>query len=367
VLEIGELERKYILNPGVVRVALIGLGSIARFHLDALSRIGTVSVVGACDPDLRRREAASNRGIPVYASISELFESAKLDVAHILVPPSAHFETGRDCLRRGCHIFVEKPICISSVECRNLIEAADEAGSLVGVNHNQCWNPAFRSFLRAASGGELGQIKNVTVHYCVDALPVRGHWSGKDKFNSVLELAAHPLSLITKLVGPVREAMARPCEWQMIAGTSVVSSWHAALTCEGGPANCFVSFGDTYRDCSIFIVGEDGSARIDLERNIWQIWKKSQFAAPLDNAISTLITSSVAAWQGVGNLISHASSILGFGQRSDDIFARAFQASVADYYSALLHGRSPSVCVRDGEDVVKACEKVVDSLRGWRN
>jgi predicted dehydrogenase len=112
-------------NDHPVRVALVGLGGISRFHLLALRRIPWVSVAGGCDSDPRRRDFARSRwGIAAYASIAELLNATRVDVIHILAPPSRHVELGLECLSRGCHIFMEKPMGVTSSECRLLEEAA---------------------------------------------------------------------------------------------------------------------------------------------------------------------------------------------------------------------------------------------------
>jgi predicted dehydrogenase len=329
----------------------------------ALREIPGILIGGGCDPDKRCRDFVFSRwGIATYASISELLDATQVDVAHILVPPFRHVEVALECLSRGCHVFMEKPMGISSSECRVLGQAATASRCTVGVNHNQRWNPAFVSLLKKASKGYLGQIKNVFALHCIDTPLVRGNWAVTAKCNSVLELGPHPLSLIIELLGPVREALAQPCQMKTLSERPVVSSWQASLLCETGSANCFVSIGDTYQECSILVVGEDGSARVDLQRNLFQIWTKSQFSLPLDNLFSTLRTGSAGAWRALGNFVTYASSVIGVGRHSGDVFSLGIQASLADFYSALRGGYSPLVGFPQGEHVVQACEKIVTAL-----
>lgn len=346
-----------------LRVALVGLGAISRFHLLALRSIPRLTIVGGCDSDQRRRDFACGQwGIAVYASITELLSAARVDVLHILVPPSRHVEVGLEGLSQGCHLFMEKPMGISSSDCRLLEEAAVAHRCIVGVNHNQRWNPAFVSLLKRVASDYLGQIKNVAVHQCIDTPLVRGHWAAAARFNPVLEMGPHPLSLIIELLGPVRAASAHACQTQNPSAIPVVSSWQADLSCETGRATCFVSIGDTYQECSIVVIGEDGAARVDLHRNLLQVWTKSRFSPPLDNVLSAICAGSATVWQAIGNFAAEATSILGVGRGPGNVFSRGFQASIADFYMALRLGHSPSVGICEGKDVVEACEKVIAAL-----
>jgi len=355
---------KFLPIDGPIRVALAGLGAISRFHLSALQSIPDVTIIGGCDPDVRRSDFASKRwGIAVYRSVQDLLNAeVPVDVVHILVPPSRHVEVGLECLDRGCHLFLEKPMGVSSGECRALAEAATSSQRIVGINHNQRWNPAFVSLLKCAAEGYLGAIKNVAITYCLDTRLVRGHWASVGKFNSVLELGPHPLSLVIELLGPVQEVSAQACHMQSPSSTAVVSSWTANLVCATGSASCYVSFGDTCQECSLTVVGEDGSARVDLQRSLFQIWHKSQFSPELDSAFSTLRACGSLTSQALKNFIIYSSKVMGILRTSGDVFSQGMHASVANFYSALRNGQSAPVGVRDGEHVVQACEKVIAAL-----
>jgi NAD-dependent oxidoreductase involved in siderophore biosynthesis len=120
------------LRPGeTVRVAVIGAGYIADYHLDVLRRIAGVEVVAVVDPDAARAGALAGRhGVPrVWASIDEL-AGQSVRVAHLLTPPDTHVALARRLLALGISVYAEKPLALSAADARALSdEAARRGGS----------------------------------------------------------------------------------------------------------------------------------------------------------------------------------------------------------------------------------------------
>ena len=116
----GSLER--------IPVAIVGAGYIATYHLAVLRQLGTIDVVGACDPSQDRLDALCKEWqIPNRASnLVDLLGVCKPKVVHILVPPAFHYEVTRQALELGLHVLVEKPMALESKQCEELIQLAGE-------------------------------------------------------------------------------------------------------------------------------------------------------------------------------------------------------------------------------------------------
>src|SRR5690242_13970415 len=124
------------------KVALLGAGFIAEFHLRALARIPGARVAWVCDADRSKAEAlaAKTPGAVALGSMNELLVEEP-DVVHGLLPPAAHAAATIACLGAGAHVFVEKPLGTSAREVAAIATAAEAAGRSVGVNHNVVFNP----------------------------------------------------------------------------------------------------------------------------------------------------------------------------------------------------------------------------------
>src|SRR5947209_13913937 len=87
-------------RSGRVRVGIVGAGYIATYHLAVLRQMGTVEVVGACDPNAERLEAICREWQVPYGarSLGELVRICRPEVVHVLVPPPYHFSVAEEAL-----------------------------------------------------------------------------------------------------------------------------------------------------------------------------------------------------------------------------------------------------------------------------
>src|SRR6186997_2369116 len=122
----------------MLKVAIIGCGKIADSHASQIQRIDGCEIVAACDQEVLMAQQLSERfRIPRYfTNSSEMLETARPDVVHITTPPQSHFELGRQCLTQGCHIYVEKPFCVTAQETASLIELANASGLKLTAGHD---------------------------------------------------------------------------------------------------------------------------------------------------------------------------------------------------------------------------------------
>ena len=88
---------------------VVGAGSIGMRHARNLDRLGAAVAVVDADPDARSR-AIETLGVDAYADLKEALATAKPDVAVVCTPNSTHVEVATTAARRGCDLFVEKPL-----------------------------------------------------------------------------------------------------------------------------------------------------------------------------------------------------------------------------------------------------------------
>src|SRR5687768_10461649 len=101
------------------RVAIIGTGAFAAYHMDALRHAGDrVTVVAAANLDIEHGRAFCEKySIPAfYASAGEMLSNEQIDLVHICTPPETHVDLSIQCLEAGAHVLCEKPLCASLAE-----------------------------------------------------------------------------------------------------------------------------------------------------------------------------------------------------------------------------------------------------------
>ncbi len=126
----------------MLKIGVLGAGHLGKIHLKCIKNIPDYQLVGFHDPDQSIVENVEREfGIPSFADMDELI--GRLDVVDIVTPTIAHFECASRALKKGRHVFIEKPVVATPVEARALIAIAGEANVKVQVGHVERFNPAF--------------------------------------------------------------------------------------------------------------------------------------------------------------------------------------------------------------------------------
>ena len=87
-----------------MRVALVGCGRIAAWHLSALQALDGLQIVATCDRDKYRagQFAAMVQGATAYTDLGALLAEQKPDAVHILTPPDSHADLAVQAMAPGC-------------------------------------------------------------------------------------------------------------------------------------------------------------------------------------------------------------------------------------------------------------------------
>jgi predicted dehydrogenase len=124
-----------------LRVAVIGVGYLGKFHVEKFSKMADVDLVGIVDIDKARAvEIAKRYSLTPYFSHEEI--SGKVDAVSVVVPTPDHFNISKYFLERDVDVLIEKPMTISLEEADELIDFAESRGLLIQVGHLERFNPA---------------------------------------------------------------------------------------------------------------------------------------------------------------------------------------------------------------------------------
>lgn len=356
---------------GEIRVALLGAGVISAPHILALQARKDVKIVGICDLDKKKAEAVGQRSnLPkVFESLDRMLSEEHPDVVHILLPPTAHAEPAVACLEAGAHVFVEKPFCISSAECRSVLDAAEHAGLQVGVNHNLTYMPTVVEAADAIREFRLGAVEHVIVTYnlLMPALAagLHGHWMFGAQERLILELGPHPLSVVYKFLGKV-ESSATALSGHTILknGRPFFDTWQSSLVCERGTAQVLLAVGREYNSTWVHIIGQDGEAFLDLRRNTFRLSEKTRFMRG-DNLMDGWRNSRRLRQASVRNFKAYVRGALRLAPVYE-LQNVSMCGSVDAFYDALKAGKPVPVDGAAGTAVVEACESVIESGMRFR-
>jgi len=349
-------------------VAIAGTGFIADFHAAALRKLGTVEIVGACDPNGKRLDAFRSKwGIPYGAGpLEELLRDRKPQVVHVLTPPALHFGMAEQILEAGSHVFIEKPMALRAAECDRLLGLARERGLRVGVNHNLVYNPFYQRLLRDVEARAFGDVRHVvsvnTIPLAQLAAGEHDHWMFRSPENVLFELGPHPFSLVCKLLGPVRSATALGSDGRRLRGGAPFhGTWQVALACERGNALVLMSFDRSFPEVALQVVGEDASAHVDLLGGSYVLDRRTRFMDPVDTFVRGLDRARRAAWQGAAGFTRFGLStlkLIGEG----DLYYSSMRDSITAFHRSLAPGGPAEDSGEVGRQVIDALERAAAAL-----
>ncbi len=124
-----------------LRVGVVGVGYLGRFHAEKYVSMAEVDLVGVADTNMS--QAASIAGkyrTTAYSTYQDLF--GKVDAVSIVVPTPSHFTVAMDFLENDVDVLIEKPMTTTLEEADELIRFADSKGLIIQVGHLERFNPA---------------------------------------------------------------------------------------------------------------------------------------------------------------------------------------------------------------------------------
>jgi predicted dehydrogenase len=126
----------------MLQVGVFGTGHLGKFHLNNWKEIAGVEIVGFYDPNDATAEAVAQQyGIKRFESDDALIEAA--DIIDVVAPTNFHFAICAKAIRKGKHVFVEKPLANTIEEAQDLVKLVKESGVKLQVGHVERFNPAF--------------------------------------------------------------------------------------------------------------------------------------------------------------------------------------------------------------------------------
>jgi predicted dehydrogenase len=264
---------------GKPRVALIGCGLISLYHLRAWQSVGA-EIVALCDLDQARAAGrAAEFGVArIYTDAIEMFTHGGFDIVDIASSVGAHAPMARLAANFGVHVMLQKPMCATVAEARQLI---DDIGNRVRfmVHENYRFRPHYMTVRRWVDDGRIGKIRHAAISCRGSGLCERG---GAPPFlierqpylktfprNLVFETMIHHLDVLRCLVGPLRVVAARLGRLaQGLPGedtAAILMEGPAGLIATADGSLCAPGYPQLHGD-RLELIGTEGTIIMDLNR-----------------------------------------------------------------------------------------------------
>lgn len=190
----------------MVKTVIIGLGKMGISHCSILGAHPDVDMAAMCDTDSLLQSAFRKMTkIACYTDYKKMIDEVKPDAVFVVTPTKMHYEMVMYALEHGCHVFCEKPFCLTPDEGEKMVALAKAKGLVNQVGYHNRFIGTFNEMKRLLASGIIGK----SFHFMGEAygpvvLKSKGGTWRSDKKNGggcVMDYAAHVLNLINYITG----------------------------------------------------------------------------------------------------------------------------------------------------------------------
>lgn len=126
----------------MLKVGVLGAGHLGKIHLRLLNESEKYELIGFYDSDaINGKKAAAEFGYTYFDNINTLIDA--VEVVDIVTPTLSHFDCAKKAMKKGRHVFIEKPITNTLEEAEALLSLEKEHNVKGQVGHVERFNPAF--------------------------------------------------------------------------------------------------------------------------------------------------------------------------------------------------------------------------------
>lgn len=307
-----------------IRVGVIGVGYLGKFHAEKYAAMDGVSLVGVSDTDKEAGNAiASKCNTRFHADYRELLH--EVDAVSVVVPTTYHYDVAKECLESGVDVLLEKPMTSTLEEADGLIALADQKNLILQVGHLERFNPAV-----------LAMEQYLTQPVFIESHRIHVFKSRGVDVDVVLDLMIHDIDIILSIVDS-------PIKTIHTVGIPVVTPTtdiaNARLIFENGcTANVTVSR-----------ISKDNIRRI-------RVFQPSSFIA-VDYAKKEIMAIRLKEKKGENGLPEE--EIL----QSCFVEKDALEAELRDFASNVRQRTTPRVCGKAGRRALAVALEIMEQIR----
>jgi len=338
-------------------IGIIGCGNISSIYCKAGGRFEALRILACADIDYARAKAvAAQHGVPKALSPADLLDDPEIGIVINLTVPAVHGEVAMKALRKGKHVYNEKPLAPKRREAREMMGLAREKGLRIGCAPDTFLGAGLQTCRALIDSGAIGTPLAASANMLSSGVET---WHPNPEFfykkgaGPLFDMGPYYLTALTTLLGPVRRVTGsahigiplRTITSQPLAGTTITveTPTHIAgvLEFESGPLATLVTSFEClgHNQPEIEIYGEEGSLSVP---------DPNTFGGPV-----RLLRKGSKDWEEIPVERAYSDNSRGLG--------------VADLAEALKEGRDHRANERVAYHVLDLMHSILDSAESGRH
>ena len=193
-------------------IGIIGCGNISSIYLENLTKnFDNVEVIAVADiNEEAARSQAEKFGVKNVLTVDEILAREDISIIVNLTIPKAHYDICKQALEAGKHVYVEKPLSLTTEQGMELKKLADEKGLYAGGAPDTFLGGGIQSCIKMIQDGEIGTPVGATIN-----MACRGHetWHPAPEFyykpggGPLLDMGPYYITCLVSMLGPVKNVM----------------------------------------------------------------------------------------------------------------------------------------------------------------
>lgn len=203
-------------NSPRMKVGMIGVGKYGAVRRNHMRQTGLFEMVACYNRSRPAAEACQKEdGARIANSYEELLDTPGIEAMFICTGAMYHFDQTRAALKKGLHVFVEKPLCSTPDEMHELLDLQRRTKLVVGVGHEDHYHDAESQLIKGMiDRGEMGKIVAVEKTTCHSGgFQIKpGDWRGdaeKNPGGMLFQCGVHGLHELMYYFGPIKSVFSR--------------------------------------------------------------------------------------------------------------------------------------------------------------
>ena len=190
-----------------IRYGVIGTGMMGIEHIENLAAVDGAVVTAVADPhpgSLAKGAAAAGKDVATFIDHRALIDAQVCDAVVLVTPNFTHHAILGDLLASDLHVLSEKPMCITTEECLDVVRAAQARTAITWVGLEYRYMPPVTRLVQEVRAGAVGAVQMVSIReHRFPFLTKVGDWNrfSRNTGGTLVEKCCHYFDLMNLLVG----------------------------------------------------------------------------------------------------------------------------------------------------------------------